>query len=61
MIKIYVSVLIILLLVCLSIFFAAHDSSSNIITKTECAKVLERVMCVDTIIQISEPYFIDEK
>ena len=61
MIKIYVSVLIIMLLVCFSIFFVTRDSSSNVITKTECIKVLERVMCVDTIIKISEPYFIDEK
>ena len=50
-----------MLLVCFSIFFVTRDSSSNVITKTECIKVLERVMCVDTIIKISEPYFIDEK
>lgn len=63
MIKFYfvIVILIVICLICLATILAKHNNSSNVITKTECTKVLERTMCVDTIITISEPYFIEEK
>ena len=63
MIKFYfiIVILIAICLICLATMLDKRNSSSNVITKTECTKVLERTMCVDTIITISKPYFIDEK